>query len=65
MISLESTIVQHCMRVCGIWDGVQDQNNEDISPQIAAMQKHLKDALIHGMVWSLEGSDNAHVALTL
>jgi hypothetical protein len=42
------------MRACGIWDGVQDMNYEDNSPQIAAMQKDLEDALIHGMVWSLE-----------
>jgi hypothetical protein len=39
---------------CGIWDGVQDLNNEDISPQIAAMQKDLKDSLIHAMVRPLE-----------
>jgi hypothetical protein len=51
------------MEVYGIWDGVQDLNNEDISPQITAMQKDLEDALIHGMVRSLERLGQCNVAL--
>ena len=38
-------------------------NNEDISPQIAAVQKDLEDALTLGMVWSLERLGQCNVAL--